>query len=532
MKVADEIVEELLENGAFSWKLEKINGVTLYFLAPRCPYVGKFVLEMVSSLNPHHFSFSAQDENLNLITVSFDRESLELERVIYEIELGVRSPYHAARILEMKALSMDQKRGLIQDRILRAIRRFPSLFDYDLFTEMQQFFLQLSDQYFRPRTVKHTAQTLMALYYLQKKIVRLHEKCNSQRHVGVKVMPRPLSYPLEQKEALEITACMNVIRENEVFKKSHLLKAIQTIIPKAELISGSDYQEKMEAPIHLVTLEIEKEGGFDKEDIDKLKEWLPRALKGKVEHLQRALFMPRNEEEVLRHVVTLGRELRFARDLPQLILSFEKQSEAHLVFTVILARILLPKMPPIEDVLLASSLRPKIDRIKQLGMLRKKHPKEAAVFKFELPIASFIREDHSVDLYKARQTILTQLQNIFGEIRDYNGGMISKQNEVFASLEKMLESYDHMLLENFFHSLYPLEKRSFIDPNLLKTLFELFQEKLHSSAPFLSQEVEGCLFLVGEGEVLDKLSNVSNPLITLDIDHDERQYSGFISALS
>ena len=101
-------------------------------------------------------------------------------------------------------------------------------------------------------------------------------------------MPRTLSYPLEQKEALEITACMNVIRENEVFKKSHLLKAIQTIIPKAELISGSDYQEKMEAPIHLVTLEIEKEGGFDKEDIDKLKEWLPRALKGKVEHLQRA----------------------------------------------------------------------------------------------------------------------------------------------------------------------------------------------------------------------------------------------------
>ena len=52
------------------------------------------------------------------------------------------------------------------------------------------------------------------------------------------------------------------------------------------------------------------------------------------------------------------------------------------------------------------------------------------------------------------------------------------------------------------------------------------------SAPFLSQEVDGCLFLVGEGEVLDKLSNVSNPLITLDVDHDERQYSGFISALS
>ncbi|MDJ0651527.1 MAG: hypothetical protein QNJ27_00710 [Simkaniaceae bacterium] len=37
------------------------------------------------------------------------------------------------------------------------------------------------------------------------------------------------------------------------------------------------------------------------------------------------------------YVITLGQELHFARHLPQVILSFEKQTEIKLFFTVILA---------------------------------------------------------------------------------------------------------------------------------------------------------------------------------------------------
>lgn len=531
MKVAEELLDELLETGVPSWKLEKREGVTLYLLASRRPYVGKFILEMVSQLSPNHFSLDVVHEKLLIATVHMNEDSPELERIIHELELGVCSPYHAARILEMKALSMDEKRGLVQERILNVIRRFPALFDYDLFSEMQQFFLKHSDQYFRPRTVREVTQTLSALYMIRKKVLLAHEKCSVRRHVAVKVMRRTLAFPLEQKEALEISVGLNILRQNEVFKRGHLIKAIQSLIPEARLVSGSDYQKKDESLLHLLTLEIEKAGGFEAEEVADLRLWLPRALKGKIEHLQRSLFMPRNEEEILRHVVTLGRELRFARDLPQVILSFEKQAETHLFFTVILARILLPKMPPIEDVLMASPLRQKIDRIKQLGILRKKYPKEAAVFKVELPIPPFIREDHSIDLYKARQRILSQLQEVFGEVRDYNGGIISKQNEVFSSLVKMIGAHDSILLENFFHSLFPLEKRSFIDPKLLKTLFLLFQEKLHSSMPFLSREEKSHVFMIGEGEILDKLHDLSTPLITLDLEHEERHYTGFVTPI-
>lgn len=542
MRIIPELTEHLLQKGVPSSELEYSNGLTLYLLSEDRPYIRKFILYMVTNVPlrgsaPTHFSLDRVNASLLLATVCFEESSPELqayfERITYELELGVRSPYHAARILEMKALSIDEKRGLIQDRILGFIRRFPHFFDYDLFSEMQQFFLIFSDQYFRVRSVKDISQTLMALYVARKQIISAAEKVPKQRQVEVKVMRRHLNFPLGHKEALGIVIGMNVLRENELFKKIHLLEAIQSILPEAEFVVGSDYLEKEEKePLHLITLEIEKEGGFEPEEVKDLKRWLPRRLKGKVEHLQRALFMPRNEEEILKYLVILSQELRYARDLPQLILSFERQTETKLVFTVILARVLLPNSPPLEEAFHASPLRPKIDRIKQVGMLRKKYPKEVAVFKVELPSRDFLREDHSIDLYKARQSILYKLHAIFGEIRDYNGGMISKQNEVFKALEAALGSAadkDRHLLESFFHSLSPLEKRSFLDPNLLKILFLLLIEKIQTQQDFVSCEEEDQFFIVADHHILEKFKEISNVLITLNLEYDEKTYRGLIT---
>ena len=59
------------------------------------------------------------------------------------------------------------------------------------------------------------------------------------------------------------------------------------------------------------------------------------------------------------------------------------------------------------------------DRVKKVGVVRKKYSKEATVFRVMLPALDFIRPDHSVDLFKARQEVLTELQRIVGEVRDY-----------------------------------------------------------------------------------------------------------------
>ena len=82
--------------------------------------------------------------------------------------------------------------------------------------------------------------------------------------------------------------------------------------------------------------------------------------------------MPPNEEEVMRHVITLTGQLKFSRDLPQVILSFYEQTDKKLYFTVILVRILLPTAPLVTEwVQKLNHLSPRIERVKKVGMLRK-----------------------------------------------------------------------------------------------------------------------------------------------------------------
>ena len=69
-------------------------------------------------------------------------------------------------------------------------------------------------------------------------------------------------------------------------------------------------------------------------------------------------------------------------------------------------------------------------------MLRKKYPKEANIFQLQIDKDPFLRADHSLDLHQARQSIVEELEKVIGEVRDYNGGLISKQHALFALLKE------------------------------------------------------------------------------------------------
>jgi len=94
-------------------------------------------------------------------------------------------------------------------------------------------------------------------------------------------------------------------------------------------------------------------------------------------------------------------------------------------------------------------------------------------------------------LQKARQAVAHELIKILGEFRDYNGGMIVKQNEVLEQLRELFtetERKNEFLLENFFYSLKPAVMQSILPPKILKSLFSLLEEgsmRLHNSTVFL-----------------------------------------------
>lgn len=521
--------------------------ISLFFLSRERPHVGKFLSEMMtrwlipSKQLPISLFFMApffskkKDTPLLCGQIELQLKSpkdmslalCQFEVLKLELELGFGSPYHAARILEMKALSLDEKRMLIQERVTRIVHRFPSWYDYDIFSLMQHLFIKVSAEYLRCREIRQFTENLTFFYSARKKFYKELEQFPDRRFIFTKVSRRGLRLPLGLKSVLGVLVGVNLLHENEKFGTDHLLKAVHSLVSGLAFVPGSDllYQDT-DYPFQLFYIELEKKEGKQllKEEVDVLRDQLQPCIKGRVEHLHRSVFMPRNEEEIMRHIVTLGKELRFLSDLPQVIISFAKQTDDQLIFTLIIVRVLLPRTPSIEDVFSGLSIKAHLQRSKVLGFLRKRHPKEALVLDVEMQMANFLREDNCIDLYKARHKILLELEKGLGTVRDFNGGIIAKQNEVFQELVLILgkrSHQHHLLLDAFFHNIYPVERRSFIQPKILKMVFlglvQLLQEPPGNKMGLKKLQTKECCFLLIEPLDFLKKSNFEESLASLEM---------------
>lgn len=474
--------------------------VSFYLICKKKSHVPKFFNEIMTKwlipgklLSPSFsivadFQFDLQESPVMTLCelqftiqreLDYDVMYKNFEILSQEIRLGVNSTFHAHRILEMRGLSGTEKIGLVQEEISHLIERFPHRFDYDMFALMQHCFVVSREEFKMIRESHHLSRVISSLYLLKKSLSLRIEKSPEKRHIAFFCKKALLHLPLGTKHVLSIYVGLNFLRENEVFAKKHLIKALQTFLPKVRAVEESYLEiQELDYSTHLFYLEVEKEDKdfFSHEEMRLLKKELPDHLKARVEYLLRPIFMPRNEEEVMRNIIVLSHQLKYVKDLPQVIISFDEQTDKHLKFTVILVRLLdesscepLPLLKKID-----SSYEVVLERQRKVGLLRNKYTKEALVIRFILPSTPFLREDDSLDLYLARKEIAFELQKAFGEIRDFNGGMIAKQSEAFLSLKKLLGflAFQHkLLLENFFHSIYPIEARSTLNPKILKNLF-------------------------------------------------------------
>ena len=469
-----------------------------------------------------------------------------------EIRLGLISVYHANRILEIKGLSADQKTSLIQEKIAALLEKRPSQFDSDIFAQMQHFLVMCSEEFKGAREYGHMSRIIYVFYLFRKAIQHQVENMAGTRHLALKLSKAKLQLPLGTKQVLSVFVGINFLNENEVFEERHLIKAIKAYFPDIKVVADSGFASSLrEEKIKVHYLEVEKgEGGdFSLGEIKLLKEKLSNDLKNGVERLMRPVFMPRNEEEVLRNIIILAQQLRYPRDLPQVIISFDEQPDSELSFIIIFLRVLQQGMPSIQELFQRSKTFLKFipDRIKIVGMLRKKYPKEATVFRVRLPASSFLRQDHSVDLLKARHVVTSELQRIVGEVRDYNGGMIAKQQEQLLGLKCLLpnlDKRDEILLENFFHSIFPIELRSVISPHLLKNLFSVLLEAIdrnrdgYQGKELIVKEEENALYALASCQdshlkerLIDRVDQQhisSSELATLSLQAFDVFYLGFI----
>ena len=96
-----------------------------------------------------------------------------------------------------------------------------------------------------------------------------------------------------------------------------------------------------------------------------------------------------------------------------------------------------------------------------------------------MKVSSFMREDYSIDIYRARAKIIWDLQKRLGEIRDYNGGMLEKQGDVLSLCQGILRKKgvkNSVLVENFFYAIHPSEIRAMISIDQFIEFFTPFYE--------------------------------------------------------
>ncbi len=217
--------------------------------------------------------------------------------------------------------------------------------------------------------------------------------------------------------------------------------------------------------------------------IEQLKKKLPHEFLRQTENTFHPLFMPRNEEDTIRNLIVLSNQIKYVRDLPQVSIHYEKQTDIDLTFTIIIARLLKARNAPLRKILEKSPLKMDIDDLRIMGFLKQKYLKEGAVLRITLNKGPFFRADYSVDLLRARQKIVAGLAETLGKFRDFNGGIILRQEESLRLLREELGALSpqkEFLLENYFYSLKPAIMQTIYEPSLLKKHFELLNTALET----------------------------------------------------
>ncbi|MFA6118742.1 MAG: hypothetical protein WCT85_01600 [Parachlamydiales bacterium] len=461
-------------------------------------------------LSEYFINISSEKE-LNLIKKN-------LSSFINEIKLIILSVYHARQIISVNKLSNEQKSLMIKENLSSLLKnpldkncafdqmgnfvlklseekklneiqenlaflmyKKPQTFDRDIFNSLHNKSLIFRGNFSTLRKPKHLSKILAYEYFFKKSIETLDANVTTKKRiVSIKLIRTTLIG--NQKPVLGVLIVMNHLNENEYFERNYVLESITQIIKDFSYVNNSYMIDQKDDKSISFYLEIEKNNGnFSLSEIIELKKKLPDEFKEKMNNLINPIFLPRNEEEILRNIIVLSKQLKYVKDIPQIIISYEKQSSKEMFFFVILLRLVKDGIHSIKDLFSYSQtfLKFSLDESKVIGLLKNKYPKEVNIFRVSLPKTSFLRRDYSLDLRKARQSVVKELGKVIGEFRDFNGGMLSKQCEALESLKALMPNQkksSEFLLENFFYSIRPGIMQSILEANILKKFFNMLVE--------------------------------------------------------
>ena len=341
----------------------------------------------------------------------------------------------------------------------------PDVFSREIFQELQQLIFSMKEEFTKERS-NHFISRLLAHSYLMRKTC-MQKSIHDKAQMEIKFLS-PHTNKGQGINSLGVLAVIRFKSSSENLDCHGLFESVHTILPDSKLVPGSSFTHfRPHEGLKSLYIEITKPKEFDRTSIQNLKKKLPFEIDERIFRPVLPIFMPRNEEEVMKNMILLSKELKYVDDIPQVMLSFYKQSPHTLSFTTII--LALNK---------GTSLSIPVEGIEKrsMGTLRGKYPKEGFVFELMIDKSLFIRKDRSIDLFEARKAASMRLLELIGPFRDYNGGLILKKSEILVDFKKLVKTYSvgsEILLERFFHAISPSYMQGVLQPAILKKLFFL-----------------------------------------------------------
>nr|MBP7074901.1 hypothetical protein [Rhabdochlamydiaceae bacterium] len=379
--------------------------------------------------------------------------------------------------LRQGALSNDEFQ--LYEAIAKLLNRWPEHFEKDFLQDYHHFLGIVQKEFKNHRSLRHQVRLLAYLYLMRKKVMHKLPFLPNELHLEMRLTPNNLYFPFGQKAVIGIAIVINLPNPYERFDSHHIVMAAQRLIPWVQLIRESFLSfQKPGSSLQSFYLEVEKKDNtpFTSTEIGLLKKSLRDELAKSVEVLKPSIFGLCDLEESMRNTFLLSQELQTFKDLPQVMISFEGSSDKNLIFRVIMVRLLAKQSKPLHSYFQA--LEEPVEYIPERNTAVSyigKYKKEASIFRLQLPKEPFLfRSDSSLNLYRARQHVCSLMKKAFGEIRDYNGGIFSKQLELFSKFKQLFATENPELLEDFFHSINPPEMQAILSLDDLSLLFLLF----------------------------------------------------------
>jgi oligopeptide transport system substrate-binding protein len=339
------------------------------------------------------------------------------------------------------------------------IDRFPKYFDARLVEGFEKLAsAQIFTQNFASRrTLPHLIRIFVFHFFLQKRVEQAIEI--GQNFLFSKLFLR--------KPHLCLIAFIPFSPKEQIVDKECIIRIFQSAIPGISEVGGSFWRcLHHELPYMSFYVEIQKLRGSScfSHELKSLRILLEEQLAAQVQGPM--VFWPFNEEEAYKQLQVLQNEFHTSHDIPQIAIYFRHQIGPSLEWLVYIVKSCHPP------------LRKKIDTLPHstqviFHCLKTREHLEMGCFSLLLPMRQFL-EHHSINLFQARDRVVYYLQCMFGEIRDYNGGLFETQKNKFTQvLYNFSDQIPHFALfgDKAFHALQPVEARITLSPEDLLQLF-------------------------------------------------------------